>query len=102
MGIANGADTGSAIRVRELTFSKLVANMLPRDANPRLISNIARRCCSCGGLPPGCNCHNDVLETTAWDKWPGQVLEFLAQFVTKLIRRLKIQLKLREKRLATT
>lgn len=98
MGIIDGAEKGSSSG--GLTFSKMVANMLPQGAKQRLLSNIARRCCSCGGLPPGCNCHSEVLETTSWDKWPRKVLDYLAHFVTMLLRRLKRQRELRQAKLA--
>lgn len=70
-----------------LTFAKMVASMLPKNADANLISRIARQCCKKCGMPGKCRCHEDVVHSADWIYWPFEFVVFLSKLVSRITRR---------------
>ena len=84
-----GINDDAAAKTKPLTFLEMLWNMLPQTANKRLVKNIADRCCVRCGLPTGCSCSEELLASSTWTLWPYEAIDFIASFVSKLLRRFK-------------
>ena len=84
-----GINDDAAVKTKPLTFFEMVWGMLPSTTKKRLVKNIADRCCERCGLPAGCTCSEDLLTSSSWTLWPYEAIDYIASFVSKLLRRLK-------------